>query len=91
MTKESTIQKNIIDYLRDQGAYVFNVHGSPYQDVGTPDLLVCYEGRFYGFEVKRPGEKLTVMQKHQVAKVIGAGGVAHRVEKVGDVAEVLRR
>lgn len=83
--KESTLQKNIAAMLRQQGAYVFNVHGSPFQQVGTPDLLVCYQGRFIGLEVKLPGEKPSPMQKVELRKIEHAGGrvlVAHSLAEV---------
>ena len=67
--KESTLQRRIIASLRGQGAYVFKAVGSPLQQRGTPDLLVCWQGHFITMEVKLPGEKPTLMQEHEMKKI----------------------
>lgn len=85
MARESSIQRHIIQYLRSLGAWVFKVHGSPYQRAGVPDLLCCHKGRFYAFEVKRPGEGPTPIQAHELQQVQEAGGTATVVTSVADV------
>ena len=85
MAKEATIQKNIARYLKDLGAWCFKVHGSPYQRAGVPDLLCCHKGRFYAFEVKRPGERATPIQAHELEQIRAAGGEAAVVTSVEDV------
>ena len=85
MIKEATIQRNIVRYLKGLGAWYLKVHGSPYQRAGVPDLLCCHKGRFYAFEVKRPGEKPTPIQSHELEEVETAGGIATVVTSVEDV------
>ena len=87
--KESTLQRKVIALLRKQGAYVFKVVGSPLQQRGTPDLLVCYQGRFLALEPKRPGEKSTPLQEYEMQKVRTALGSAYRVESVAEVVDIL--
>ena len=87
MTREATIQRNIVRYLKDLGAWCLKVHGSPYQRAGVPDLLCCHKGRFYAFEVKRPGERPTPLQSHELQQVQTAGGVSAVVTSVEDVQE----
>ena len=89
MPRETTIQKNIVRYLRDLGAWCFKVHGSPYQRAGVPDLLCCHKGVFYAFEVKRPGEKATPIQAHELEQVQAAGGTATVVTSVDDVRSLM--
>ena len=82
MIKESVLQRQIIKHLRGMGAWVFNVHGSPYQTVGVPDLLVGYRGRFYAMEVKRPGGVLSPAQVKAIEAIRASGSVAGRVESI---------
>ena len=89
MVKETVIQRQIIKHLRGMGAWVFNVHGSPYQQVGTPDLLVGYKGRFYAMEVKRPGGVLTPVQAKVIEEIRASGSVAGRVESIEDAIQLL--
>lgn len=87
--KESALQRQVITYLRERGAYVFKVVGSPYQRVGTPDLLVCWRGRFIGIELKVPGQSATPMQNYEIRKIEEAGGCGAVVWSLGDVAVLL--
>ena len=91
MAKEATIQRNIVRYLRGLGAWCLKVHGSPYQRAGVPDLLCCYRGRFYAFEVKRSGERATPIQAHELEQVQTAGGTATVVTSVEDVQSLMER
>jgi len=91
MVKESVLQRQIIQHLRGMGAWVFNVHGSPYQQAGTPDLLVGYRGRFYAMEVKRPGGVLTPIQTKVIEEIRASGSVAGRVESIAEAVELIER
>ena len=91
MVKEAVLQRQIIKHLRGMGAWVFNVHGSPFQQVGVPDLLVGFQGRFYGMEVKRPGGKLSPAQSNVIAAIRDSGCIAGRVESVAEAVELLER
>jgi len=89
MPKESLLQRQIIKHLRGMGAWVFNVHGSPYQQVGVPDLLVGYQGRFYAMEVKRPGGVLSPVQAKVIEEIRASGSVAGRVESIEEAVRLL--
>jgi Holliday junction resolvase len=89
MPRESVLQRQIIKHLRGMGAWVFNVHGSPYQQVGVPDLLVGYEGRFYAMEVKRPGGILSPVQAKVIEEIRASGSVAGRVESIEEAVRLL--
>jgi hypothetical protein len=89
MVKESVIQRQIIKHLRGMGAWVFNVHGSPYQQVGVPDLLVGYQGRFYAMEVKRPGGVLSPVQAKVMDEIRASGSVVGRVESIEEAIKLL--
>ena len=89
MPKESIIQRQIIARLRNMGAWVFKVHGSPYQQVGVPDLLVGYEGRFFAMEVKQPGGGMSPVQVQTIEAIRASGSVAGRVESVEEAVALL--
>ena len=91
MPRESVLQRQIIKHLRGMGAWVFNVHGSPYQQVGVPDLLVGYKGRFYAMEVKRPGGVLSPVQAKVIEEIRASGSVAGRVESIEEAVELIER
>ena len=87
--RESALQRQIIRYLRERGAYVFKVVGSPLQQRGTPDLLVCWQGKFIALEIKVPGEKATLLQDHEIHKIREAGGRGLVVRSIEDVGVIL--
>ena len=89
MPRESVLQRQIIKHLRGMGAWVFNVHGSPYQQVGVPDLLVAYQGRFSAMEVKKPGGVLSPVQAKVIEEIRASGSVAGRVESIAEAVELL--
>ena len=89
--REKVIQTNIIRHLRSMGAWVFNVHGSPYQQAGVPDLLVGYKGRFYAMEVKRPGMSLSPVQTKVIEEIRASGCIAGRVESIEEAEEMLKK
>lgn len=90
---ESRLARRITRLLRSRGAAVFNIHGgdNPFQEVGIPDLLVCFEGRFIGLELKVPGAKVKPRQALLLKRIQDAGGIAARVESVEDVERLLQR
>lgn len=90
MPKESTIQRNIIQFLQKQGAAVFNVAGGPMQKKGTPDLLVCYKGHFLALEVKQPGQVCSKLQVRELDRVDNAQGVAAAVSSKEEVAHLIK-
>ena len=85
---EKSRQRAIRDCFEQKGAWVVKFHASPYSEVGVPDLLVCYQGRFIGAEVKEPGKYPTQRQRLQMQRIRQAGGIAEVVRSVDD-AETL--
>jgi hypothetical protein len=75
---ESGLQRRIQTALRTAfpGAYVRKIHVSEFQSGGIPDLIACIRGRFFGIEVKTPGEKPTPLQQYELKAIEQAGGVA---------------
>lgn len=82
---EQQIQKKIINYLESQGCYVVKVVSATRS--GVPDILGCYEGVFFGIEVKTPktASNVSKLQEYNLDKIREADGhslVAWEVEQV---------
>ncbi len=64
------------------------IHGSEFQ-VGVPDLLICYKGRFIAFEDKAADGEATPLQKHNLKLIKKAGGIAEEVRSLVKVRAIL--
>jgi hypothetical protein len=43
---------------------------------GTPDILLCYKGRFIAMELKRSKDAtITAMQEYNIQKIAACGGI----------------
>ena len=87
---ETDIVKAILRYLKtvDQ-CFCWKEHGGMYGTAGIPDIICCYRGRFYGFEVKTETGRSTELQKATIRKINRAGGTAAIVRSVDDVRRIL--
>lgn len=74
--KESVFQARVTRYLRDKGAYVLNVAGGTQIPKGTPDLVVCYKGRFIALELKTDTGRASPLQKENICEIRRADGYA---------------
>lgn len=72
--RESAFQAKVVRYLRTKGAYVLNVAGGSQVPKGTPDLLVCYKGRFMALELKTDTGRTTALQKEKICEIRKADG-----------------
>jgi len=68
------------------------IHGGPYQAAGISDIIGCYDGRFWAFEVKTPdkwnksGYNLSELQTQFLMRIRKSGGVGFCVCSVKQVA-----
>lgn len=86
MGDESRLQAKIIKALRAYSGHWVVVHGGQYQQGGLPDIIGCYQGMFFGLEVKLPGKEhtLTPRQSHSLESIRRAGGKATMITSVND-------
>lgn len=88
--KESDFVKAIIKYLRSlTDCFCWKEHGGMYGTAGIPDVICCYRGRCYGFEVKTDTGEPTELQKATIRKIQKAGGTALVVRSVDEVRAVI--
>jgi Holliday junction resolvase len=83
---ESDYQAKILKYLKTVCYCVKHISSNR---GGVPDITCCYKGRYVAFEVKRPGEELTMLQKVNARDIIQNGGYAFKVTTVEDVKKAL--
>ena len=69
--------------------FAWKTHGGMYGTAGIPDIIACIDGRFYAFEVKQPGGRLTRLQEVTLGKIRAAGGAAYMVTSVEDVSAAI--
>ena len=77
--KESYYQKKIMDYVKRNypAAFVWKETAGAYSRQGIPDVSAIIDGRYFGFEVKKPYfGKLSPIQAQTIEKIRSAGGVA---------------
>ena len=88
---EGKLVRKIQDRIEERGGRSFKIQGTDesFQEIGIPDLLVCYHGIFLGLEVKMPGEKPSPIQRQVLKSIEAAGGVARVVCSVEEVDEIL--
>lgn len=89
---ESRLSRRIMDALRAEGAFVFKIWGSEHMMIGLPDLIGCYGGKFFGFEVKMPDKRknTTLKQDYVMDLIRRAGGISQVVCSAEEALNVLR-
>lgn len=92
LPKESYIQKRIIQWIKKyvKNCMVWKEAAGPYSRQGIPDITCIVNGRYYGFEVKRPFiGKLSRIQEQTIKNIQDAGGRAYVVSSEKEVARIL--
>lgn len=89
--KEKTIENQIKKWLENNGYWWMKVHGDMFQKAGVPDIIACINGKFVGIEVKRPGGRVSELQKYHIEQIQKSGGVAFVATSVEEVRTNLDR
>lgn len=86
---EKNITKHILTWLRTQPqCYAVKTYGDIKRQ-GEPDIIGCYMGKAFAFEVKRPGGKLSPLQEAILDKWRKAGAVVGVVNNLKDIKEII--
>ena len=94
LPRESYYQGKIIKFLKATypGAFVWKAAAGPYSRQGIPDVCAVIDGRYFGFEVKRPYiGVLSKIQEQTIRQIRKAGGVAEVVTFPEEVGKVIER
>jgi hypothetical protein len=89
---ERAIVKAILAYLNGlPGCLARKRWGGGMGVAGDPDIDACLRGRSLQLEVKRPGEKPTLLQVKRLGEWRKAGAIAGVVVSVDEVKDLLAR
>ena len=72
---EKTFENKIKSYLTDNGCYIIKTHGDRFSKVGTPDLLICCNGKFIGAEIKAVNGVPSELQLYHLRQINDSGGI----------------
>lgn len=92
LPKESYYQDKIIYFLKNTypKGVVWKEAAGPYSKQGIPDVTFILDGRYYGFEVKRPFlGVLSRIQEQTIKKIREAGGIAEVVTFPEEVMKIV--
>ena len=89
--RESSVKDAVQRYLKSLGkdCWHFKTHGSIYGILGLPDIIGVYKGRFFGVELKRPGEKPRKIQGVVMKAIARAGGVVGVATSKDEMREII--
>ena len=96
MTPEAKVKKVVTKQLKQLGAYYFFPMTGGYGKSGVPDIVGCYEGKFFGIECKAGTNKPTVLQEKNLRDIKKMGGIAvvineENMNSVGSLLEGVNR
>ena len=76
LTPEAKVKKVVVKQLKELGAYYFYPVTGGYGGSGVPDIIGCYEGRFFGIECKAGKNTPTPLQEKNLTDISNNGGIA---------------
>lgn len=98
MTPEGKVKSKIVKGLKELRAaghslYWFTPIGSVFGKSGVPDIVICFDGRFVGVEVKAPGklENVTPLQARAHNEIRDAGGTIFVTDNAEEFIEGLKK
>lgn len=92
LPKESYYQDKIINFLKKTYPHgvVWKEAAGAYSKQGIPDVTFILDGRYYGFEVKRPFlGVLSRIQEQTIKKIRAVGGIAEVVTFPEEVMKIV--
>ena len=90
-TPEGKVKQKVKEYLKSIGAWYYMPVSNGMGRSGCPDILVCFDGKFFAFETKAPGKinNVTSNQQREIEEIIRANGSAHVVDSVDQVKVIM--
>ncbi len=76
MTPEAKVKKVVVKQLRALGAYYFYPVTGGYGRSGVPDIVGCYQGKFFGIECKAGKNTPTPLQQINLDDIEKQKGIA---------------
>jgi Holliday junction resolvase len=96
MTPEKRVKNQIVKQLKELGdrVYYFFPATGGYGRSGVPDIVGCYNGKFFAIECKAGKNTTTALQERELAAIGLAGGIPwvvneDNMDTVGDAVRSL--
>ena len=81
MTPEGKVKRVVVKQLKELGAYYFFPMTGGYGKSGVPDIIGCYEGKFFGIECKAGKNTPTALQEKNLRDIKEAKGASGGVNE----------
>lgn len=84
MTPEGRVKKAVREFLKSKGVWYYQPVQNGMGQVGIPDFVCCYRGKFIGIETKAPGKLsgVTANQQRVLDEIKAHGGLSLVVDSV---------
>ena len=76
MAAEKNFENRVKDFLKEQGCWFLKTWSNGVQRSGVPDILACYNGYFFGIELKAPKGTPSDLQIYNLLQIDKSGGYA---------------
>mgnify|MGYP000445083534 CR=1 FL=1 len=75
-TPEKKVKDKVVSLLKSYNAYYFFPATFGMGRSGVPDVVCCYQGKFFGIECKAGSNTTTALQDRELKAIEDAGGIA---------------
>ena len=92
MTPEVKVKRVVVAQLKELGAYYFYPVTGGYGASGVPDIVGCYQGKFFAIECKAGSNKPTALQQRNIDAIAAQSGMVKVINEtnMNEVTEWLR-
>jgi len=88
---ETVFRRQVCAWIDEQLVHCVRMTIQQVALCGTPDLLLCLNGRFVALELKAEDGKATALQRHILDKIISKGRGVSFVAKPSNWLEIQKR
>lgn len=91
MTPEGKVKEAVKKVLKAHGVFYYMPVQNGMGQVGIPDFICCFNGRFWAIETKAPGKRgsTTANQDRVLEAIKAAGGIAVVIDDVKQLEELI--
>ena len=91
MTPEAKVKRVVTRHLKSIGAYYFFPATGGYGKSGVPDIVGCFDSKFFAIECKAGKNKPTPLQWKNLIEITDSGGIALVVNEgnMNDIIELI--
>ncbi len=87
---ESLLVRRILKALNDHPRIkAIKIHGSVYMEIGTPDIVGCFNSQTFLFEVKTDDGKISNIQLKRLGEWSATGAIAYVIRSVDEAFDKL--